>query len=121
MGVFSFLKPHKHQTFSYKPRYWDPKKEEAEQRRERIRRLEEGGVENMKVRIRGGFRGGGVGREAMGYRSARTKKSNVRLLIILVCLFVLAAVLTVYYVPDFDAALNNPNDGLEAPVGPPTE
>ena len=124
MGFLRLFKPPKHQTFSYKPRYWDPKEEEAEQRRQRIELLENGGVEAMKTRIKGGFSGGGrglAGGEAATYRSARVKKSNSTLIIVLACLIVLAYVGMVYYVPEFDAILGNPDPGLDAPVGPPQE
>jgi len=107
MGFLRLFKPPKHQQFSYKPRYWDPKVEEAEQRRLRVKQLEEGGVDAMKTRISGGFRRGAGGAAAGGYRSARVKRSNYTLIIVMICLLVLTYIGYVYYFPDLDAWLNN--------------
>lgn len=106
MGFLRLFKPPKNQQFSYKPRYWDPKKEESEERRQRIEQLQNGGVEAMKTRISGGFRKGQGGKAAGAYRSARVKKSNSTLVIVLVCLFVLAYLAYEVYFPDLEAWLS---------------
>ncbi|MEO0732060.1 MAG: hypothetical protein AAFZ52_04455 [Bacteroidota bacterium] len=106
MGFLRLFKPPRHQQFSYKPRYWDPKKEEAEERRKRVEQLQEGGVDAMKTRISGGFRRGQGGKAAGAYRSARVKRSNSTLLIVLICLFVLAYLALQMYIPGLDEWLS---------------
>ena len=107
MGFLRLFRPPSHQQFSYKPRYWDPKKEEAEERRRRIETLENGGVEGMKERLRGGFRKGQGGMVATGtYRSARVRRSNVSLVIIMVVLVALTLLGLFVYFPDMQHWLN---------------
>lgn len=108
MGFLRLFKPPQHQQFSYKPRYWDPKEEEARKRRQRIEDLEKGGVDAMKTRISGGFRKGQGGAAAGSYRSARVKKSNYTLVFVMACLLVLTYIGCVYYFPDLDAWLTSP-------------
>jgi hypothetical protein len=106
MGFLRLFKPPSHQRFSYKPRFWDPKKEEAEERLKRVEQLQTGGVDAMKTRISGGFRKGQGGQAAGSYRSARVKKSNGTLLIVIVCLAVLAYLGLIVYFPDLSAWLS---------------
>jgi len=106
MGFLRLFKPPSHQQFSYKPRYWDPKKEEAEQLRKRVEQLETGGVDAMKTRISGGFRQGAGGKAAGKYRSARVQRSNGTLLIVLVCLLVVTYIAYKMYFPDLEAWLS---------------
>lgn len=105
MGFLRLFKPPKHQQFSYKPRYWDPKKEEAEKLRQRVHELENGGIDAMKTRISGGFKRGAGGAAAGSYRSARVQRSNYTLLIVMISLLVLTYIGYVYYFPDLDAWL----------------
>ncbi len=105
MAFLRLFKPPKNQQFSYKPRYWDPKKEEAEERRLRIETLQNGGVDGMKERLRGGFRKGAGGEAAGRYRNERVRKSNYSLLVILVTLVVLSYVVYKLYFPDLEQLL----------------
>lgn len=106
MGFLRLFRPPTHQQFSYKPRYWDPKKEEAEERRRRIDMIQEGGVEGVKERLRGGFRKGAGGSVATGtYRSQRVRRSNVSLVIIMVVLVALSLILLTVYFPDMESWL----------------
>lgn len=107
MAFLRLFKPPKNQQFSYKPRFWDPKKEEAEQLRKRVEQLENGGVDAMKTRISGGFRKGSGGAAAGKYRSSRVQKSNYTLLIVMVCLLVLTYIGYTYYFPDLEGWINN--------------
>lgn len=107
MGFLRLFKPPKNQQFSYKPRFWDPKKEEAAKLRQRVEELENGGVDAMKTRISGGFRRGQGGKAAEGYRSARVQRSNYTLVIVMVSLLVLTYIGYVYYFPDLDAWLTS--------------
>jgi hypothetical protein len=103
MGFLRLFKTPKNQQFSYKPRFWDPKKEEAEKLRRRVEQLQNGGVDAMKTRISGGFRKGQGGEAAGAYRSARVKKSNTTLLIILICLLVVSYIIYTMYFQDLNA------------------
>ena len=106
MAFLRLFRPPTHQQFSYKPRYWDPKKEEAEERRRRVEAIQEGGVEGMKERLRGGFRKGTGGYVATGtYRSQRVRRSNVSLVIIMVVLVALTVLGLMVYFPDMEAWL----------------
>ncbi len=102
MGFLRLFKPPKNQQFSYKPRYWDPKKEEAEKLRQRVEELQNGGVDAMKTRISGGFRKGAGGMAAGSYRSARVKRSNTTLFITLICLLALAYLAYTLYFQDLN-------------------
>ncbi|WP_116106864.1 hypothetical protein [Lewinella sp. IMCC34191] len=105
MAFLRLFKPPRNQQFSYKPRYWDPKKEEAEERRQRIEMLQQGGVDGMKERLRGGFRKGAGGEAAGRYRNERVRRSNYSLVIILVTLVVLSYVVYVLYFPELEQLL----------------
>lgn len=102
MGFLRLFKPPKNQQFSYKPRYWDPKKEEAEKLRQRVEQLQNGGVGAMKTRISGGFRKGAGGAAAGTYRSTRVKRSNKTLLITLICLLGLSYIAYTLYFQDLN-------------------
>jgi len=102
MAFIRLFKTPKAQQFSYKPRYWDPKKEEAEERRQRIETLQNGGVDGMKERLRGGFRKGAGGEAAGRYRNARVKKSNYSLLIIMIVLVAITYLLYTVYMPELE-------------------
>ena len=120
MGLFKFLKPPTHQQFSYKPRYWDPKKEEAEQRRQRVEILQNGGVEAMRTRISAGFQRGMGGAAASGtYRNQRVKRSNGTLLMVIIVLLVISYFAIEVYFPDLSKWLaTDPPPATEAPAEP---
>ncbi|WP_020571127.1 hypothetical protein [Neolewinella persica] len=109
MGFLRLFKTPKNQQFSYKPRYWDPKKEEAEKLRKRVEQLQTGGVDAMKTRISGGFRKGQGGEAAGAYRSARVKRSNTTFLITLISLLVVAYIIYALYFPDLSAWITTGN------------
>ena len=101
MGIFKFLKPPSHQQFSYKPRYWDPKREEAEQRAARVQLLQDGGMDAMKARISSGFRTGmGGSATASTYRNQRVKRANGTLLMVIIALLVVSYFAIEVYFPD---------------------
>ena len=91
MGIPRFIKLPRHKQFNYSPRYWDPEKEERE---ERIRQIKlEMGINvpsdpNRTTIKRGSFRQAGQKAKVKASRS-----SNIRLLIILAVLFILAYLL----------------------------
>lgn len=88
MGIPRFIKLPSYNRFNYSPRYWDPEKEERE---ERIRQIKhEMGIEvpsdpNRTTIKRGSFRQ--AGKKA---KVKATRSSNIRLLIILGVLLFLA-------------------------------
>ena len=88
MGLPSFIKLPGHKRFEYTPRYWDPEKEEFEERVRQIK--QEIGIDvprdpNRTTIKRGSFR---QVRQQTKVRASRN--SNLRLVIILAVLFVLA-------------------------------
>ena len=91
MGIPRFIKLPGYKRFEYSPRYWDPEKEERE---ERIRQIkQEMGIEvhsdpNRTTIKRGSFR---QARQKVKVKA--TRSSNIRLAIILAVLFVLAYLL----------------------------
>ena len=105
MAFLRLFKTPKNQQFSYKPRYWDPKKEEAEERRMRIETLQNGGVDGIKERLRGGFRKGTGGEAAGRYRNERVRKSNMSLVIIMIVLAVITYILYYVYMPELERML----------------
>jgi hypothetical protein len=91
MGIPRFIKLPSHKQFNYSPRYWDPEKEERE---ERIRQIKlEMGIEvpsdpNRTTIKRGSFR------QASRHTKVKaTRSSNIRLVIILAVLLMLAYLL----------------------------
>jgi hypothetical protein len=91
MGIPRFTKLPSHKQFNYSPRYWDPEKEERE---ERIRQIKlEMGIEvpsdpNRTTIKRGSFR------QASRHTKVKaTRSSNIRLVIILAVLLMLAYLL----------------------------
>ena len=91
MGIPRFIKLPSHKQFNYSPRYWDPEKEERE---ERIRQIKlEMGIDvpsdpNRTTIKRGSFR------QASRHTKVKaTRSSNIRLVIILAVLLMLAYLL----------------------------
>lgn len=81
MAIFSFFKKPKHQRFDYKPRFYDPDKEDLRSRLAQYRDDPDGTVD-MKNRISSGFK-----RKARGSSSSSyNKRSNKRLIAIMVIL-----------------------------------
>ena len=117
MGLFKFLKPPIHQQFRYKPRYWDPKKEEIELRNERLQVLQDGGIEAMKARISGGFKRGAGGAAAGTYRNQRVQRSNGTLFIVIIALMVISYFAIEVYFPDISHLMES--DMTAEPVADP--
>lgn len=103
--IGGFFKKTKHQKFDYKPRFWNPEKEDLENR---IRTAsgeysESGDPEAIKLRIRNNMR--------RGYKSGRNngrsrdRRSLIRLLVIIVMLVVLSYYILTVYLPEIEALL----------------
>ena len=91
MGVPRFFKLPRPNQFNYSPRYWDPEKEERE---ERIRRIkQEMGVEVPTDPTRSTIRRGSFRQASQQTKIKATRSSNIRLLVILAALFLIAYLL----------------------------
>ena len=80
MGIFKFNRIPKHQKFNYIPRYYDAAKEDLEER-VRIASGQASDPEVAKARIKSGLRRRYSGK--MEDTRAATRKSNIRLLLII--------------------------------------
>jgi hypothetical protein len=88
MGIPRFIKLPKHKKFNYSPRYWDPEKEERE---ERVRRIKhEMGIDVPSDPTRTTIRRGSFRQASQKAKVRATRGSNMRLMIILAVLFLLA-------------------------------
>lgn len=103
-GLRIFRTP-KNQQFDYKPRYWDPKKEEMEERRRQLEELRSGGVEGAKARISSGLRRGGSYGTDTRLRQRQVMRSNVILIGVVVMLLVISYLLLQVYLPQIDGFL----------------
>lgn len=98
MALRKFIKLPKHQQYQYKPRYWDPEKEELKERLQRIEALKQGDTEGMKARIASGIKRGykADSRE----RNKQMTRSNLVLLIIVIFLLGVSYVFMTVYLPE---------------------
>lgn len=106
-----FFKLPKHSVYSYKPRYWDPDKEDLEERLQRVEDLKNGSVDAAKARISGGFKKGGF-RKGNGtwntqYRRKHVARSNKIFVIVLVALGLLTFYFLTRYMPTLANLLDN--------------
>jgi len=98
MALLRFNKLPKHQHFEYKPRFWQPEKEELEERLKRIEAVGTDDPEAMKGRISAGFRNRSYGNLG-GYRRQQVVRSNVMLFAIVVGLLLIAFIMLTNYLP----------------------
>jgi hypothetical protein len=85
MALIRFFKTPPHQRYVYKPRFWDPLKDDVKERVDKPSDSEE-----VKARIAGHFaRRGRHGANTSGYRAREVSRSNFRLLIVLVVIILL--------------------------------
>lgn len=94
MGIFRTPTP---QKFEYNPRFWDPRKEELEERLAELDKLRENDVESSKARISKGLRQGFRMDEKA--RSKYVRRSNFRLLMIIAALLILSLAFIYVYLP----------------------
>lgn len=106
MAILRFFKLPKHQQYDYKPRFWDPKKEELEERLKRIDEIQSGGTAGAKARISGGFRRG-YSLDSKS-RSRQVMRSNLMLVGIVLALVVLSYVMISVYLPQIVEMLETP-------------
>ena len=91
MGIPRFIKLPGHKQFNYSPRYWDPEKEEREVRIRRIK--QEMGFDMPSDPNRSTIRRGSFRQATQKTKVKASRSSNIRLLVILVVLFLLAYLL----------------------------
>lgn len=100
MAGFKFFRVPKHQQFEYKPRYWDPRKEELQKRLADIEALRQEGLEGTKARISSGLRRSSYLADS-SYRRRQVLRSNLLLVGIIVALLIIAYLLLTVYLPEF--------------------
>jgi hypothetical protein len=108
MAFLNFFKTPKHQRYQYRPRYWDPKKEELEERMSRYKDQEgKGDVEAVKSRLSKGFRKGGATdyKISSQMRAREAKRSNRVLFITIIILLIITYFALQVYVPTIEKAL----------------
>lgn len=106
MALFRMFKKVQHQKFDYKPRFYDPEKEEQSKRLERYKNLgeKEDNLEYSKDRIRTGLRSRQSYAADATYRSKQVRKSNMRLLMIIAVLIM--ATILLFYSGSIDGLLS---------------
>ena len=97
MAFLRFVKVPKNQQFEYKTRYWDPKKEELEERLKRIEEMQGTDSESMKARISSGLRSRSYANTS--YRRQQVMRSNVTLFAVVVGLVFITFLLLTNYLP----------------------
>ena len=105
MAGFRFFRVPKHQQFDYKPRYWDPRKEELQERLKYLESLQEDGVEGMKARISGGLRRGGGYLADNRVRQRQVMRSNLILIGVIIALLILCYLMLMVYLPQIEQML----------------
>jgi hypothetical protein len=103
MALLRFFKPPPHQRYVYKPRFWDPNKEELQERMDRASGQNQGDAETIKSRISDHFsRRASRGSVDSGFRERQVARSNFRLILVLAAV-ILLAYLVLTSIPDFFA------------------
>ena len=108
MGFLGFGKRTKHRSFDYIPRYYDPEKEELQQRLRKYKIEPDADSKNTelaKQRIRGGFRRNS--RASSEATRIANKKSNMRLLMIIATLLLFTVYFINNYLPRIVAAIES--------------
>lgn len=103
MALLRFFRVPKHQRYEYKPRYWDPRKEELQERLEQVKQIQGEGTEAMKARISSGLKRGYRGDQRL--RKQRAMRSNLILVGVVVVLLLLAYVMLTIYLPGLVEAI----------------
>ncbi|MFA5573890.1 MAG: hypothetical protein WC994_02420 [Brumimicrobium sp.] len=89
-----FMKVNKHKTFNYTPRYYDERKEKIQKIKEKYKNLEDISGEERKSILRENIRSSWS--EAHSAQSKSSKSANIRLIIILLGLLLLASYILGY-------------------------
>ncbi len=97
----------KNRQYKYHPRYWNPKKEELEERLKKAELRKEGDKEAIKARISSGLKRGYL--SDASFRKKRVMRSNLILIGIIVLLLILTYYGLAVYLPKMLDALNLQN------------
>ncbi|MEL6864012.1 MAG: hypothetical protein AAFP19_06325 [Bacteroidota bacterium] len=96
MALLRFFKTPRHQKFEYRPRHWDPRKEELEERVKQAKARANGDTTDMKSRISTSMRRGFNKKRGNSSSKAILRSNMILLAVILVLIMVSYLVLTVY-------------------------
>lgn len=101
-----FFRVPSHQRFEYKPRYYDPDKEELEKILKRAEAADSTDPEDIKLRMQTEFerrkaKGGRRGYADRSFRRSQVRKSNTRLFLIIATLLLAAYYFAIKNIPDF--------------------
>jgi hypothetical protein len=91
MALFNFFNRTKHRRFEYIPRYYNPEKEELEQRLSKYRKENKSEIENVKMNIRAGLRN-----RAPGNTGFNLRYSLLVMLIVVILLLITVYLLSAY-------------------------
>ncbi|MBR9921992.1 MAG: hypothetical protein GYB31_14220 [Bacteroidetes bacterium] len=107
MGFINIFRTPKPQRYNYVPRYYNPEKEDLDKRLNRIENGKKDPVDGVKSRLEGGFmrRSGGYNPNASRMRSGSIFRSNIRLILVLGAILVLAYYFLSVYLPEIIEAL----------------
>ena len=98
MALLKFFRVPKHQRFEYKTRYWDPRKEELEERLKRIEERKGDDLAATKARISGSFRSKSYQGDKE-YRRRQVRRSNMTLIAVVIILLILCYLFLMVYLP----------------------
>lgn len=99
MALFGFFKPEKPVGFSYKPRYYDEKKDAFQERLKEAHELVGDDPEALKSRIRRNLQRKSSYLNDKNYRQRRMLRSNMLLLLVIVVLIVVTYAALELYLP----------------------
>ena len=111
MALLRFFRVPKHQRYEYKPRYWDPKKEELQERLDRVNRIQGEGTDAMKARISSGLKRGYKGDQRL--RKQRVMRSNLILIGVIAALVLLSYMFLTVYLPGIVESIESSGSGVE--------
>ncbi|MEL7022008.1 MAG: hypothetical protein AAGK47_10385 [Bacteroidota bacterium] len=109
MALLNFFKTPRHQRYNYIPRFYDPKKEDLEERLRIMEGVKSGDTEDIKKRISGGFRASSYASGASTYRNKQVVRSNIMLIVIVVVLCLLAYLMTNIYLEEIVDLIEHKN------------
>lgn len=101
MALFGFFKTMKPVGFTYHPRFYDEKREEMMERRKAAEEMQGDNPEALKARIRRNMSRQSTTLAARKARQSQAAKSNMRLVIVIAVLLVLAFYAIEVYLPRF--------------------
>lgn len=100
MALFNFFNRTRHRKFEYIPRYYNPEKEELEQRLSKYRKENRNEIDDVKINIRAGLRN----------RAPANGSFNLRYSMLIMLIVVILLLITIYllsaYLPKFMEAFS---------------